>query len=70
MLGMRLYFRPRNPRTTVMLPVGLVMTAVMLSTSTGCSSVVTGTAVLAGPQIGQPVEWGPVSYTHLRAHET
>ncbi len=59
MLGMRLYFRPRNPRTTVMLPVGLVMTAVMLSTSTGCSSVVTGTAVLAGPQIGQPVEWGP-----------
>ncbi|MDA0251256.1 MAG: alpha/beta hydrolase, partial [Actinobacteria bacterium] len=42
-----------------MLHVGIAMTAVMLSASTGCSSVVPGRAVLADPRIGQPIEWGP-----------
>ena len=34
--------------------------AALLATSAGCSTVVGGRAVLADPQIGQPVEWGPV----------
>ncbi len=52
---MRLYQRPRFLRTALLLPA----LAGLLATSTGCSTVVAGTAVLAEPQIGQPVAWGP-----------
>lgn len=31
----------------------------LLSASAGCSTVVAGRAILADPQIGQPVSWGP-----------
>lgn len=52
---MRLDQRPRSLRTA------LVLSAVigLLSASTGCATVVAGKAVLAEPQIGQPVSWGP-----------
>jgi pimeloyl-ACP methyl ester carboxylesterase len=55
MLAMRLHQRPRILRTALVRPamVGL------LSASAGCSNVVSGRAVLAEPQIGQPVVWGP-----------
>ena len=46
--------RPRAARTAVVLPA----VAVLLAGSAGCSSVVAGKAVLAEPQIGQPVQWG------------
>ncbi|MGI9125455.1 MAG: alpha/beta hydrolase [Mycobacterium sp.] len=52
---MRLHHRPRYVRTALVLPA----VAALLTTSAGCSSVVAGKAVLADPQIGQPVEWGP-----------
>ena len=52
---MRLHHRPRSARTALVLPA----VAALLATSAGCSSVVGGRAVLADPQIGQPVEWGP-----------
>ncbi|MBJ7399940.1 alpha/beta hydrolase [Mycolicibacterium sp.] len=51
---MRMYQRPRAVRAAVVLPV----LAALLSSS-GCGNVVSGKAVLAGPQIGQPVQWGP-----------
>src|SRR5689334_19996833 len=54
MFAMSLVRRPRAVRTALVLPAvaALVMSA-------GCSSTVTGMAVLAGPQVGQPVQWGP-----------
>ena len=55
MLAMRLHQRPRYLRTALVLPA----VAGLLSGSAGCSTVVTGKAVLAEPQIGQPVSWGP-----------
>jgi pimeloyl-ACP methyl ester carboxylesterase len=55
MLAMRLHQRPRFLRTALVLPA----VAGLLSASAGCSNVVSGQAVLAEPQIGQPVVWGP-----------
>jgi pimeloyl-ACP methyl ester carboxylesterase len=55
MLAMRLYQRPRFLRAALIFPA----LAGLLSTSVGCSSIVGGTAVVAEPQIGQPVSWGP-----------
>jgi len=55
MLAMRLSQRPRFLRAALIFPA----LAGLLSTSVGCSTVVSGTAVLAEPQIGQPVSWGP-----------
>lgn len=52
---MRLYQRPRFLRAALIFPA----LAGLLSTSVGCSSIVGGTAVVAEPQIGQPVSWGP-----------
>jgi pimeloyl-ACP methyl ester carboxylesterase len=55
MLAMRLFDRPRFSRAVMTFPalVGLLVASV------GCSTVVGGTAVVAEPQIGQPVSWGP-----------
>ena len=51
---MRQYPRPRVLRTA------LVLTAVAgLVASAGCSTMVSGTAVIAEPRLGQPVTWGP-----------
>ncbi len=55
MMAMRLHQRPRVLRTALVLPA----VAGLLSASAGCSMVVAGKAVLAEPQIGQPVSWGP-----------
>ena len=55
MFGMRLHQRPRYLRTALVLPA----VAGLLSASAGCSTVVAGKAILAEPQIGQPVSWGP-----------
>jgi pimeloyl-ACP methyl ester carboxylesterase len=52
---MRLFPRARKLRIVVVLPA---VTA-LLATSAGCSTVVGGTAIVAEPQIGQPVSWGP-----------
>ena len=46
-------WRPRALRTAVVLPA----VAALLS-SAACSTVVGGKAVLAEPQVGQPVQWG------------
>ena len=54
MMAMRLFERPRYLRAALMIPA-----VAMLSASAGCSTVVSGKAVLAEPQIGQAVEWGP-----------
>jgi pimeloyl-ACP methyl ester carboxylesterase len=54
MLAMRLYQQPRAVRAALVLPA-----LVALLSSSGCSSVVSGTAVLSAPQVGQPVQWGP-----------
>jgi pimeloyl-ACP methyl ester carboxylesterase len=53
MLGMRPSRRSRTVRTAVVIP-----TAVAVLGAAGCSSVVAGKAVLAGPEIGAPVQWG------------
>lgn len=42
-------------RTAVVLPA----VAALLASSAGCSTVVGGRAVVAGPKVGQPVQWGP-----------
>ena len=55
MMAMRLHQRPRYLRTALVLPA----VAALLSASAGCSTVVAGKAILAEPQIGQPVSWGP-----------
>lgn len=55
MFAMRLHQRPRYLRTALVLPA----VAGLLAASAGCSAVVAGKAVLAEPQIGQPVSWGP-----------
>lgn len=52
---MRLYRRPRSLRAAVMFPA----VAGLLVASAGCSTVVGGKAVIAEPQLGQPVSWGP-----------
>ena len=54
MFAMRLYQRPRAVRTALVLPVVAALVA-----SAGCSTMVGGTAVVAGPQIGARVQWGP-----------
>lgn len=54
MFAMRLFHRPRAVRTALVLPAVAALVA-----SAGCSTVVGGSAVIAGPQIGQPVQWGP-----------
>ena len=46
---------PRTLRTALVRPA---VTA-LLATSSGCGTVVGGTAVIAEPRIGQPVSWGP-----------
>lgn len=51
---MMLYHRSRAARAALVLPA----LAALLSSS-GCSTVIPGTAVLAAPQIGQAVQWGP-----------
>ena len=51
---MRLYQQPRAVRTALVRPA-----LVALLSSSGCSTVVSGTAVLSAPQVGQPVQWGP-----------
>jgi pimeloyl-ACP methyl ester carboxylesterase len=55
MLAMRLYQRTRSLRAAVVFPA----LAGLLAASAGCSSVVGGKAVIAEPQLGQPVSWGP-----------
>ena len=55
MLAMRLHRRPRSLRTALVLPA----LAGVLAASAGCSTVVGGKAVIAEPQLGQPVAWGP-----------
>jgi pimeloyl-ACP methyl ester carboxylesterase len=55
MLAMRLYQRPRSLRAAVVFPA----LAGLLAASAGCSTVVGGKAVIAEPQLGQPVSWGP-----------
>ena len=52
--GMRLLQRPRVTRAAVVFPAVAVLLA-----SSGCATVVSGTAVLSAPQVGQPVQWGP-----------
>jgi len=54
MVAMKLYHRSRAARAALVLPA----LAALLSSS-GCSTVIPGTAVLAAPQIGQAVQWGP-----------
>lgn len=49
----------RLPRRALRAALVFTSAAALLSGSTGCSSVVAGRAVLAEPQIGQPVQWGP-----------
>jgi len=54
MMTMRLFERPRYLRAALVIPA-----VALLSASAGCATLVSGKAVLAEPQIGQPVEWGP-----------
>lgn len=61
MWGMRLYPSPAGRPQVVRTALLLTSVAALLTTSTGCSTVVAGKAVLAQPQIGQPVSWGPCS---------
>jgi pimeloyl-ACP methyl ester carboxylesterase len=55
MFAMRLHQRPRSLRAAVVVPA----LAGLLAASAGCSTVVGGKAVIAEPQLGQPVSWGP-----------
>lgn len=52
MFAMRQYPRPRVVRTALVLSAVAALVA-----SAGCSSTISGTAVVAGPKIGQPVKW-------------
>ncbi len=52
---MRLYQRTQSLRAAVVFPA----LAGLLAASAGCSTVVGGKAVIAEPQLGQPVSWGP-----------
>ncbi len=52
---MRFYPAPRAVRTALVLSA----VAALVATSAGCSTTVSGRAVIAGPQVGQPVQWGP-----------
>ena len=54
MIAMRQYPRPRVVRTALVLSAVAALVA-----SAGCSTMVSGTAVIAEPRIGQPVQWGP-----------
>ena len=56
--GMRLLQRPRKRPRVARAALVLPAVAVLLSSS-GCATVVSGTAVLSAPQVGQPVQWGP-----------
>jgi pimeloyl-ACP methyl ester carboxylesterase len=51
----------RTPRGDEVARTMLIWTAVavVIATVAGCTHVITGRAMLAGPKIGQPVEWGP-----------
>ncbi|HTY26638.1 MAG TPA: alpha/beta hydrolase, partial [Mycobacterium sp.] len=51
---MRQYPRPRVVRTALVLSAVAALVA-----SAGCSAKISGTAVMAEPKIGQPVQWGP-----------
>ena len=51
---MKLYRRHRAVRAAVVLPA-----LALLLSSSGCSTVVSGTAVLSAPRLGQAVQWGP-----------
>ena len=55
MVGMGI---PRGDKIARTMLIWTVM-AVVVATVASCTHVVTGRAVLAGPRIGQPVEWGP-----------
>ena len=49
---------PRRGKIARTMLIWTVM-AVIAVTVAGCTQVVKGRAVLAGPKVGQPVEWGP-----------
>ena len=49
---------PRRGKIARTMLIWTVM-AVTATTVAGCTQVVRGRAVLAGPKVGQPVEWGP-----------
>jgi pimeloyl-ACP methyl ester carboxylesterase len=49
---------PRRGKIARSMLIWTVM-AVVAVTVAGCTQVVKGRAVLAGPKVGQPVEWGP-----------
>ncbi len=55
MLAMTAPHRARPARAVVV----SALTVALLASSAGCSTVVGGTAVVAEPEIGQPVRWGP-----------
>ena len=55
MLGMGTPRRGKIARTMLIWTV-MAVTAVTVA---GCTQVVKGRAVLAGPKVGQPIEWGP-----------
>jgi pimeloyl-ACP methyl ester carboxylesterase len=50
-----------TPRGDKIARMMLIWTAVVVVVATvaGCTHVINGRAVLAGPKVGQPVEWGP-----------
>ncbi len=48
-----------SPSRAMRSALALPAVAMLIAGSAGCSSVVTGTAVLAEPKVGQPVVWGP-----------
>ena len=52
---MRLSPGRRAVRTALVLPAVVALTV----TGAGCSTTVSGTAVIAEPKVGQPVTWGP-----------
>jgi pimeloyl-ACP methyl ester carboxylesterase len=49
---------PRGDKIARMMLIGAAL-AVIAATVAGCTHVINGRAMLAGPRIGQPVEWGP-----------
>ena len=49
---------PRRGKIARTMLIWTVM-AVTAATVASCTQVVKGRAVLAGPKVGQPVEWGP-----------
>ena len=55
----------RTPRAALIARTMLIWTAlaVVVATVASCTHIVSGRAVLSGPRIGQPVEWGPCRVT-------